>query len=99
MSAAGWARLLDDLEARVEAGEVLLVSGAEPAGVLEPFAPPAGLGMLPASLAARAEVVLARTRALEAALADRLRERPRPVAPRFGRPGPDARSERLDTGA
>jgi len=97
MSPASWAHALDELEGRVAAGEELLARGADQP--LEPFEAPPGLGPLPADLAPRAEVVLARSRALEAALAERLRELPRPVAPRFGRPGPEARSHRLDTGA
>lgn len=97
MSGGSWAAVLDELEGRIAAGESLLARGED--HLVEPFEPPAGLGPLPLGLAPRAEVVLARSRALEAALADRLRELPRPVAPRFGRPGPEARSHRLDTGA
>jgi hypothetical protein len=62
---SGWAEYLGALEARLEIAEVGLLAGVL---AIEPFAPPEGLGPLPAEYEAWAAAVLARNNALEASL-------------------------------
>lgn len=85
MPSADWAGVLDDMERRVAAAELVLGGGGPPPAASEL---PAGLGALPPELRARAESVYARTAdvelRLEAAMAAvssafRGQERPAPV--------------------
>jgi hypothetical protein len=63
-----WTRVLDEYEARLDEQRACLDRGE--AGYVEPFRPPAGLGPLPAELAARADDLLRQARDLEIELAD-----------------------------
>lgn len=62
-----WAVALDTFEGRLEAQRAALDAGE--AGALEPFAPPPGLGPLPAGLSARAKDLLAQSQDLVEELA------------------------------
>jgi hypothetical protein len=69
--ATSWAHALDAFESRLEAQRCALDVGQP--GELAPFAPPAGLGPLPADLGERANELLRQSWDLEVELADSVR--------------------------